>query len=268
MIDRDGIERPDETSEHIIPLHTKKNAFRITEKTYKRRNFFYRIFARFILVLASCVLIPFSKFFMRARVHGRKNLRSVKKSGAVIICNHCHHLDITLVVARVSPIKRVWVTALRSNFDIPFARTLLRALGGIPIPEDRKNMPYFMNGMDELLRRKQFLAFMPEVALWPYYRGLRPFKVSAFRFAAKNDKPVVPIAITFRLKTKRKSSGKIKRKYIMEYNVLPPVYPLQDNDTPTNSEYLMNKVHDDMNKLIETKNKENDEREYERNRKQ
>ena len=258
MIDRDGIERPDETSEHIIPLHTKKNAYRITEKTYKRRGFFYRFFARTVLVLASCVLIPFSKFFMRARVSGRKNLRAVKKSGAVIICNHCHHLDITLVVARVSPLKRVWVTVLRSNLDMPFARTLLRALGAIPIPEDRKNMPYFMAGMDDLLHRNQFLAFMPEVALWPYYRGLRPFKVSAFRFAAKNDKPVVPIAITFRMKTKLKKNGEIKRKYRMEYNILPAIYPMPDADVPTNSEYLMNKTHDEMNKLIEMKNEEND----------
>lgn len=260
MIDRDGIERPDKPDEHAFDFKHKKNKYKVTEKTYRRRNPFYLFFCFIIRYIAVFFLSLIGIFKFGARSRSRKHYRKAKKTGAVIICNHAHYFDVVLIASQLSPFKKVWITTIQSNMDIPVAGPIERVLGAVPIPDDRADMDKFITAIDYRLKKKNFVAFMPEVALWPYYRDIRPFKISPFRFAAKNNVPVLPVTLTFRVKKKVKRSGETKLKYKFHYDFLPPVYPDKEKSVPDNTGEMHTATYELMAANIEKRNRENFER--------
>lgn len=151
------------------------------------------------------------------KIKGKENLKKVKNKGVLIVSNHVHTADSPLLASRLFGIKRkVWIVMLSSNMDIPVASDLIVALGGIPIADTLKGMRNFNNRIDELIKNKKPVLIFPEVALWPYYRGLRPFHKGAFTFAVKNNAPILPVMTTF----KTRKNGKQK----MVVTILPPIY--------------------------------------------
>lgn len=261
MLDRDGIERPDLPDQHAIEFRHKKNRYKVTAKTYKRRNPVYLFFCFIIRYIAVIALSLIGKIKFHAKLKsGRKYYRQAKKTGAVIVCNHVHYFDVVLTASMLSPFKKVWITTIQANMDIPGIGWFERVLGAVPIPEDRTCMKYFIDAIDAKLQKKQFVAFMPECALWLYYRDLRPFKMSAFRFAAKNNVPVLPVTLTFDVRKKIKRNGEEKLKYKLLFDYLPPIYPQKDQSVPENTEYMLNSAHAQMAENIEKRNKENHEK--------
>ena len=257
MLDRDGIERPDTFDGHALEFEHKEKRYTVTEETYSPRNPFYIFFCFIVHGIAVAALSLIGLILFRARVHGKKYYREVKKSGGIIVCNHVHYFDIVLTSSLLSPFKKVWVTTIQSNMDIPVAGFFERVLGAIPIPDERAKMPLFIDAVDKRLQKRNFVSFMPETALWPHYRDLRPFKPSAFRFAAKNSVPVLPVTLTFRMKQKTNKKGETVRKYKFTYDFLPPVYPNKSLSVPENTDYLLNAAHKLMEENITDRNAEN-----------
>ena len=260
MLDRDGIERPDSYDGHQLEFKHKEKRYAVTDKTYSPRNPFYIFFCFVIRGIAVVALSLIGKIGFGARIHGKKYYRAVKKSGGVIVCNHVHYFDIVLTASLLSPFKKVWVTTIQSNMDIPVAGYFERVLGALPIPDERAKMGMFIKAIDERLQKRNLVAFMPETALWVYYRDLRPFKPSAFRFAAKNSVPVLPVTLSFRMKQKTNKKGETVRKYKFTYDFLPPVYPDKSLSVPDNTDYMLKASHALMEEKIAERNAENLER--------
>ena len=152
------------------------------------------------------------------KIRGRENLKAVKKKGVVIISNHVHTTDSPLIATRIFGAgRKVRIITLSSNMDIPVASDLMVALGAIPIADTIKGVKHFTNTVEELLKKNKPVLFFPEAALWPYYRGLRPFHKGAFTFAVKTKTPVLPIMSTF----VTRKNGKQK----MIVTILPPIFP-------------------------------------------
>ena len=86
----------------------------------------------------------------------------------------------------------------------------MRILGGMPIPEENIHaMMAFKRGMDEVVESGRWLHVFPEGSLWYFYPDIRPLKPAAFTYAAKYNKPLIPISMSFRpRKGVRKLFGK------------------------------------------------------------
>ena len=76
---------------------------------------------------------------------------------------------------------------------------LVRFVGGIPIPlNDNEATIAFTKSLKKLLDDGNFLQIYSEGSMWEYYAPIRPFKRGAASIAIKNDKPILPMAFTYR----------------------------------------------------------------------
>lgn len=227
MIDKDGIERPDDPNAHMVESPMAPVDKEIDENyNFINKNIFFRIWSRLLRRVGIIFLGPWIKRRYRLKIVGKENIKLVRRKGVMVTVNHVHNFDNVLVGSRLLRHRKCYFITLKDNINMPFLGFMLRSLGGIPIPTNRHAMPMFENTIDELLKKKKAIIICPEASLWPYYRGIRPFKKGAFRFAARNDVPVLPVVISFRRKLRKKQAkrGKIKYKYYFTVFVGKPLY--------------------------------------------
>ena len=188
---------PRDPNEHILHVpHKKKRSVIDASYRFENHNLFYQLYAGLLRGLALVVLPVWAKFACHFRIKGRENLKKLKGQGAVLIMNHVYFLDIPIACCAAASRKVRYVT-LGENLDIPVAGSIIKALGGIPLASDFAGMKAFHRTIVDLLGRKKLVLFCAESALWPYYRGIRPFHRGGFIVAAQAKAPVVPLVITF-----------------------------------------------------------------------
>ena len=81
----------------------------------------------------------------------------------------------------------------------------------------------FMKAVDTILQRKDFILIYPEQSMWWNYKKPKPLKNGAFRFAARNNVPVIPIFITMEDSNIIGEDGFFVQEYII--NIGEPIYP-------------------------------------------
>lgn len=188
---------PRDPNEHILHVpHKKKRSFIDASYRFENHNLFYQLYAGLLRGLALLVLPIWAKFACHFRIKGRENLKKVKGQGAVLIMNHVYFLDIPIACCTAASRKVRYVT-LGENLDIPVAGSIIKALGGIPLASNFAGMKAFHRTVVDLLSRGKLVLFCAESALWPYYRGIRPFHRGGFIAAVQAHVPVVPLVITF-----------------------------------------------------------------------
>ena len=219
------------SNEEFIHNIQKKHKTKVNENyKYEIKNPFIKLWSGFLRMIALIVLVPFCYIFQHLRIVNKKNYHKVKKDGCIVINNHCILLDSVMIASCLSKSKKVHQWSLQSNMDVPVAGKLIRCLGTIPIPEGNpRAMRTFMNEVERMLNEKKVVHICPEGSLWPEYKGLRTFKLGAFHFACKTNKPIVPVVYTFTLR-KGAISKKEKKHYNIKMHVLKPEYP--NNDLP------------------------------------
>lgn len=134
-------------------------------------------------------------------VHGMENLNGVK-SGAVITCNHFNPFDCFTVehlfqCSEHMGKKKLFKVIREGNFtNFPgFYGFLFRNCNTLPLSQNKKTMYLFMKAVDTILQRGDFILVYAEQSLWWNYRKPKPLKNGAFKFAAKNNVPVIPFFI-------------------------------------------------------------------------
>lgn len=196
--------------------------FNITEDyEYVPTSILFNLFSNIIYYgIAFPVIAIITKIVYDLKIEGRENIEKLQ-SGAVSISNHVLFLDCAMIgLACIK--KKIYYTTREGSFKIPFVRKLIKLLRAIPIPKDIKNKEHFINAIDKLLKDKKIVHFYPEASLWSYHEKLRNFKNGAFKFAVKNDVPILPIVITFREPEGIRKMFKSKKDVTL--NILPPVY--------------------------------------------
>lgn len=169
------------------------------DETYKYvpKNIIFQLFSNVLYYLiAFPILYIITKVVYDFKIEGKENLENFK-GGAISISNHVLILDCAMVGLALRN-RRVFYTTQEDSFKIPFIRRLIRLLRAIPIPTETKNKPHFIDALHDILSNGNLVHFYPEAALWPYYNKIRNFKTGAFRFAIKNDVPIIPMVFTFR----------------------------------------------------------------------
>ena len=152
----------------------------------------------------------------------REKLR--RFSRAVLVSNHTTFLDPVMVSGAVLPY-RTWHTMLEATVEAPFLGTLVRLLGGLPLPPGSAGLKRLLETCETAFRYRRFLHFYPEGECYLYNQEIQEFKPGAFLIAAEMDLPVIPLVTVF-------SGGPFKawsfwgRSLPLEKMVvLDPVYP-------------------------------------------
>ena len=185
-------------------------------------------FVRFwIRLLLFWIVFPLDWLRLGLKVKGKKNLKIYKdviKEGVISVTNHIHMWDYITLMRTVWPIKPYLLSwAPNVNGENGF---LIRMTGGIPIPENnlRGTMSYFKAVEQLLTKDKGWLQIYAEGSMWEYYAPIRPFKRGSAFFAVQFDKPIIPIAYSYRKPTWWRTLL-FKQPARVTVNVGEPIFP-------------------------------------------
>ncbi len=242
MIDEDGIKRPDNPHAHMRKTRIVTLDREITESyPFVSNNIFFKLWAAILRRCGIIFLGPYIKHKYRLKIIGKINTKTVKKQGVIVTINHVHDFDNLLVATRILKHRKCYFLTLKSNINMRGIGYILKLAGGIPIPTNIRAIMTFGKSVEKLLKNKKAIMVCPEASLWPYYRGIRPFKKGAFYFAVKSEVPVLPVVILFRQKAKKHShSKKNKFKYYFTVKVGKPLYP---DTTLSNKHKRIDELH-------------------------
>ena len=172
----------------------KNYPFVDNSKSFKSKRFWLRVFLY-------TLVYPLTIIRQGLKVKGRKNLKKYKdviNNGIISCCNHIHiwdFLGISYAIRPKKPRYLVWPQNIRGSLG-----GALRAMGGIPVPDDNKvsSQFKFSKEVGQYLEEKNWLHIYPEGSMWEYYKPIRPFKRGLGIFACKYDRPILPMAYSYR----------------------------------------------------------------------
>lgn len=208
---RDGVYVPEPTAEFSADNpFTKMAAIRGKYKdiqfdgtyTYLDKSLKAR-FMRFVIYrVLWYIAFPLNRFRFGLKIEGRKKIRQNREllaNGVMTVCNHVHRWDM-ISVLQAMRYRKVWIPMYAEPFNGKDG-TIMKAIGGIAIPENRAGLVKFTKAFDELHEKKQWIHIFPESCSWKLYAPIRPFKIGAFNMAYKYGIPVLPLVISFRPRT-------------------------------------------------------------------
>lgn len=216
---------PERCDEHMIIVKKVRDTHFDENHTYYNKSFGYK----FLRGILSVGLYVFGYLMVTIRyglkIYGRREFKKNKKyfkDGAITICNHVLMWDYLCVLKAIRP-HLEYHAGWKTNFEGPNG-PFIRWVGGIPIPTDNiRAMAKFQKSVGEVLKDGKWLHFFPEGSMWFYYPDIRPLKKAIFKYAVRHNKPVIPMAISFR---PRKGIWKLfGKKPFADLHIGNPIFP-------------------------------------------
>lgn len=237
----------DETKDDFF--HTKTNLNVTIDENYKYliTNPFRKIIS-FLLyyLIAAPILYIEGKVFQGIKIKGKKKLKHLKKTGYIMYANHTSARDAFLGHVFLAFPKRTYIIGNKDAMSIFFVRRLTKDLGTLPVPDTPLALKNLNNTISKLMQKKKALMIYPEAHIWPYYTRVRPFLNTSFRFAASNNVPCVPVAVTY-----QKPNGiyKLREKPQMVVYIGDPIYPNKDLSIKENATFLRDETYNYINDI-------------------
>jgi len=195
--------RPEIAREQIIQVNNSKKIDFDKPFKFIYMDWWYDIVVIFPFLISYVITIGAAVFFS-FRSYGRKNLRILRKQGCITISNHCHYFD--TVFANFVVLPRALHTAVaQRNFEVPYARRLLRWHRAFPIPANGRGLAMISDPVGEALKKKHHIHFLPEGELVMYSQTIHRFKPGAFILSWRHQAPVIPMVYIIK---RRKWRGK------------------------------------------------------------
>lgn len=190
---------PEITDGHY--LEVKKNNGAIIDENYPYVDLSKPFLLRQAVVRALLYICVFPASYIRMglKIEGRENLRKHKEiidKGVISCANHVHMWDYIAVMNAIKP-RKSYILVWKPNVTGE-SGTLVRLVGGIPIPENDANAAKaYLSSVNKLLDGG-WLHICPEGSMWEYYQPIRPFKRGAAYLACECGKPLLPMAFSYR----------------------------------------------------------------------
>ena len=188
-------------------------------------------------------------------INGIENLSKVS-TGAIVTCNHFNPFDCFTIekVFRMSGKiegKRLYKVIREGNYtNFPgLYGFFFRNCDTLPLSSNKRTMVEFMKAVDTLLQKGDFILIYPEQSMWWNYRKPKPLKHGAFKMAARNNVPVIPIFITMQDSDKIDGEGFPIQEYTV--NIAEPIYPDENLSQRENTEIMLNKNFEAWKKIYE-----------------
>ena len=185
-------------------------------------------------------------------VEGLENLKEVK-SGAIITTNHFHPFDssplfYSLKNGKIK--KKLYIVIREGNYQIPgFFGFILKNYLTFPLSSNMKTTINLNNAIDTVLKKGQFVLVYPEQAMWWNYRKPRKYRIGAYRWASRNNVPVIPCFTTMQDLPELEEDGLNKQKLTL--HIGKPIYPDSSLNDKENAVYMMNKNYEFTRKIYE-----------------
>lgn len=191
---------PEETDKHYLEVH--KNRGIVFDEHYPYVNtsksfLFKQGVIRFFL---NILVFPICRIRMGLRVEGKENLiryRDVLDQGTLSVANHVHMWDYLAIMSAIRPFRPYhlsWAPNVNGENG-----TLIRMVGGIPIPEHSiAGTKAYIKAIRKLLNDGGWLHIYAEGSMWEYYAPIRPFKRGTAHFAVDCSKPILPLGFSYR----------------------------------------------------------------------
>lgn len=176
-------------------------------------------------------------------VIGGENLANIE-GGAFITCNHFHPFDnlaLSKVIDKFDTKKhKVYRVIKEGNYTNPPKGfdMFFKFCNTLPLSSRLDTMKKFMDAI-EILSKKSFITINPEGHMWWNFKKPRPFKIGAFKFAAKFNKPIIPCFITMEDSDVLDGDGLPVQAYTV--HIGKPLYPDMTISTAECAEDLKNK---------------------------
>lgn len=188
-------------------------------------------------------------------INGIENLQNIE-SGAMITCNHFNPFDSFAIekvfrLAGQDKIKKLYKVIREGNYtNFPgLYGFFFRNCDTLPLSSNKRTMIEFMKAVDIILQRGDFILIYPEQSLWWNYKKPKPLKNGAFKLAARNDVPIIPIFITMEDSENIGEDGFPIQQYII--NIEKPIYPDENLSEKENAEMMKEKNFEIWKKIYE-----------------
>ncbi len=239
-----------EDDPETIPL-TPENVDYLKEKTYSKIK---NIFANTMGLKFLNDLLKENKLIIK-NIKGIENLQKVE-TGAMLTCNHFNPFDSFAIEkvfreAEMSKRKKLYKVIREGNYtNFPgLYGFFFRNCDTLPLSSNKRTMIKFMEAVDTILERKDFILIYPEQSMWWNYRKPKPLKPGAYKLATRNNVPVIPIFITMEDSDIIGEDGFPIQEYTI--NIAEPIYPDKTLTVKENVEMMKNKNFEVWKKIYE-----------------
>lgn len=217
---------------------------------HKTRKF--KINGFFAGITESLCKIFFKKKF-KIKIFGEENLKPLN-GGAIFTANHfstTENLAVKLATEKAGKSHRFYKIIREGNYFMKgIIGWLLKYADTLPLSSSISTMKLLDKAIAEILKNSDFILIYPEQAMWWNYQKPRPYRIGAFKYAAKNNVPVVPIFTT--LHKKNKNSELLPNNIRYEVHILPLIYPEKDLSVRENAEIMRKKNFEYCKEVYET----------------
>ncbi len=243
---------PSETDKHYLKVHMDRGIVFDTEYPYIDRSKGFLFRQGVVRFLLNAFVFWIAAIRMGLKIEGRENIRKYKdvlKNGVVSVANHVHMWDYIAVMTAIRPFRSnllAWAPNVNGENG-----TLIRMVGGIPIPEGNTaaTKTYLKVMRDLLQNRHGWLHIYAEGSMWEYYRPVRPFKRGAAHIACDSDKPILPLGFSYR------EPGWIRKHIFRQIatftlHVGEPLFPNKELNAKEREKDLLIRSHEAVCRLV------------------
>ena len=202
---------------------------------------------RWTRLLLNTMVFPFDVIRLGLKIKGKENLKKYKDvidKGVISVSNHIHMFDYISIMLAIKPHKPnvlVWAQNIRGE-----SSKLIRNVGGIPIPEDNlKATITYVKQIKEHINSGNWLHIYAEGSMWEYYAPIRPFKRGAAFFSVETNKPIIPMAFSYR-KPNWIRRVIFKQIACFTLNIGEPIYPNNNLPRKERELELTKRVHEQV----------------------
>ena len=186
---------------------------------------------------------------------GLENMDSID-GGAIVTCNHFNPFDVFAIekafrLSEAVNTKRLYKVIREGNYtNFPgLYGFFFRNCDTLPLSSSSETMVEFMKATDTILQRGDMILIYPEQSLWWNYRKPKPLKQGAFRIAARNNVPVLPIFITMEDSENIGEDGFPIQEYII--NIEKPIFPDTKKPEKENAQIMKKKNYEIWKSIYE-----------------
>lgn len=162
-------------------------------------------------------------------IYGIENLENIE-TGAMLTCNHFNPFDVFAVEMAFMQAKlkrkKLYKVIREGNYtNFPgFYGYLFRNSNTLPLSSNVTTMMEFVKAVKTILNNdKDFILIYPEKSLWWNYKKPKKLQNGAYKIAATNEVPIIPIFITMKNSDKIGSDGFPILEYYL--HIEKPIYP-------------------------------------------
>ena len=231
----------------MAPIRGKLKDIQFDENyTYLDKSFKFKVLRFLVYLFGLTVAFPINRIRFGLKIVGREKIsqyRNLFANGVITICNHVHRWDM-ICVMQAMRYRMPWIPM----YSEPFKGSdgwIMKAVGGIAIPNKHSGLTKFVKALDELHQKKQWIHIFPESCSWKFYAPLRPFKIGTFNLAYRYSMPIIPLVISYRPRTGwRKIIS--KGEPLLTIHVGDPIIPNHNASRITEPERMRNVAHKTM----------------------